>query len=568
MDAILLVVIPFIGYLVAYHTYGKYLSKKIFHLSDANPVPSHAMEDGIDYVPTNKNVIFGHHYTSIAGTGPIVGPAIGVIWGWVPAMIWIFFGSIVMGAVHDFGALVLSLRNQGLSVSEISKKYLGERVRYIFFLIVFLELLIIVAIFGMVIAVIFNMYPASVFPVWMEIPIALLLGMAIYTWKKNVLVATIIAVSTMYITVIMGHYLPITMPSIGGFAATGVWTLILLAYAFIASTLPVTTLLQPRDYINAWQLYVAMAIIFAGIFASGFMADLSIVAPAFNLDAAGAPPVLPFLFITIACGAISGFHALVSSGTTPKQVAKETDALYVGYGSMLLEAALSTIVIVAVAAGIGMMYTMADGTVLTGSAAWNAHYASWTAATGLGSKIEAVVIGAANMIATLGVPREIGIVIVGVFIASFAGTTLDTATRIQRYVVAELFRDLKVPFMANRFAATGFAVVTAALLAFATGASGKGALTLWPLFGTTNQLLAALALLLITVYLKKQPGLKFLVTLLPTVFMLAMISWAMIAAEQTYIAKGQYLLATINVVNMVIAVWMIIEAVLVMRRKA
>ena len=569
MEVIILMLVTFFGYLLAYHTYGKFLAQKVFNLSNSNPVPSQELQDGVDYVPTNKNIIFGHHYTSIAGTGPIVGPAIGIIWGWVPALIWIFLGSIVMGAVHDFGALVISLRHQGMSVSEIAKKYLGNRVRYIFFLIVFFELLVVVAIFGMIIAVIFKMYPQAVFPVWMEIPIAILLGMAVYRWKKGLLLSTFIAVTAMYITVILGHFLPFTLPSLGPISATGGWTIILLIYAFIASTLPVTTLLQPRDYINAWQLYVAMGLMVLGILASGLFANLTLVAPAFNLKAAGAPPVLPFIFITIACGAISGFHCLVSSGTSSKQVAKESDAQYVGYGAMLMEAVLATIVLIGVGAGIGMLYNVSlpSGEIiktLSGTEAWQAHYSSWQASAGLGSKINAVVIGMANMIGTLGVPRHLAIIVVGVFIASFAGTTLDSATRIQRYVVAELFRDIKCDFMANKYWATLFAVGTAAILAFVTGADGAGALTLWPLFGAINQLLAALALILITVYLKKQKGgAYYLLAAFPTVFMLIMTIWSMCLNQINFINTQKYLLGTINIISMLLALWMLVESLLV-----
>jgi len=502
MATILLMVLTFAGYLVAYHTYGRFLARRIFRLNPDARVPSVEREDGVDFVPARKGIIFGHHYTSIAGTGPIVGPAIGIIWGWVPALLWVFVGSIVMGAVHDFGTLVVSLRNQGKSVSDIAAQFFGERVRYAFFLVVFLELLIVIAIFGLVIAVVFSMFPQSVFPVWMEIPIAVALGWAIYRRGANLQVATFLAVLAMYVTVVLGHYLPFKMPAVGGVPATGVWTVILLTYAFFASIVPVHRLLQPRDYINAWELFVAMGLLVLGIVAAGTSGRLAVVAPAVNLSPPGAPPLWPFLFITIACGAISGFHSLVSSGTTSKQVRREPDALFVGYGSMLTEGALAVLVIIAVAAGIGMAYECEDQ-MLAGTAAWQRHYASWSASAGLASKINAFVIGSANMMAAFGLPKALGIIVIGVFIASFAGTTLDTATRVQRYIVGEIFQPTRVRVLANRYAATGFAVVTAAALAFISGADGKGALKLWPLFGAVNQLLAALALFVVTFYLRR-----------------------------------------------------------------
>ncbi|MDC7226834.1 MAG: carbon starvation protein A [Spirochaetales bacterium] len=559
MDAILIMVVAFVGYVVAYQLYGRFVGKKIFNLSNDNTTPSVDMEDGVDYVPTKKGIIFGHHFTSIAGTGPIVGPAIGIIWGWIPALIWVLVGTIVMGAVHDFGSLVISLRNQGKSISEVTAKYINPRTRTIFFILVLLELWIVIAVFGLVIAIIFNMYPQSVFPVWCEIPISIILGYALYKKGAKVGIATTVAVVAMYVTVILGHFLPLSMPAIAGIPATGVWSIILLVYAFIASTLPVTTLLQPRDFINSWQLLIAMALLVIGVFASAFGGALNVVAPAVQMVPEGAPPMWPMLFITIACGAISGFHSLVSSGTSAKQVHYEEDALFVGYGSMVMEGALATLVIIAVAAGIGIAYNGPDGVVLTGTAAWTQHYSSWAAAAGLGSKIGAFVEGAANMISFVGVPKAIGIVIMGVFVASFAGTTLDTATRIQRYVIQELGSDVKASFLQGKYTATAVAVITAGILAFATGPTGTGALKLWPLFGATNQALAGLALLTITMYLKQNGGVKFLVGLIPAVFMVVMTLWGLIYNEVTFISAGNALLYIVNAIVILIVVWMTIE---------
>lgn len=577
MDVIILMVGSFVGYIIAYNTYGKFLERKIFRLGRQENVPSKEYEDGKDFVPTKKGIIFGHHYTSIAGTGPIVGPAIGIIWGWVPAVIWVFVGSIVMGAVHDFGALVISMRNKGASISEIASRYINPRVKYIFFLVVFFELLIVVAIFGLVLAIIFAMFPQSVFPVWMEIPIALILGRAIYKKKANrankifsranVTFLTIIAVSVMYLTVIAGHFFPFNMPAVLGLPATGIWVILLFIYAFFASITPVTTLLQPRDYINAWQLFILMALLVVGVFVSGVTTDLCIVAPAFNLNPPGTPSLWPFLFITIACGAISGFHSLVSSGTSSKQISQPQDALAIGYGAMLMEAALAMLAIIAVAAGIGLAYKTGDGTVLTGIEAWETHYSSWTASKGLGSKINAVVIGSANIMASLGIPAALGKVIMGVFIASFAGTTLDSATRIQRYVVSELFTDIKLKFMTNKYASTTFVITTAAMLAFAGGADGKGALKLWPMFGGVNQLLAALTLMLLTVYLRKGGGYKYLVTGIPCVFMTIMTFWGVAINEYNFIKDADRMLAIINGAIFLLAIWLIVESLIVLVKK-
>ena len=385
MESILIVVVAFVGYLVAYNTYGRYLSQKVFRLDADNQTPSRELEDGVDYVPTKKQVIFGHHFTSIAGTGPIVGPAIGIIWGWVPALMWIFLGSVFMGAVHDLGALVISLRHKGHTMAEITGMVMNRRLKIMFFIIVFLALLIVIAIFGLVIAVIFDMYPAAVLPVWLQIPIAIAMGRAIRSGTANLTKITAVAVAAMYGSIALGYYLPLPMPEIFGLPSTGVWTILLLVYAYVASTLSVTTLLQPRDFINAWQLMVAMALLVLGV----FIAAPVMVAPAFNLSPEGAPPWMPFLFITIACGAISGFHCLVSSGTSSKQVESEPDARFVGYGSMLTEGFLATIVLIACGGGLALAYTTTEGQVLTGSAAFATHYGSWMASSGLASKVAA-----------------------------------------------------------------------------------------------------------------------------------------------------------------------------------
>jgi len=558
MSALLIMLLSFVGYIFAYKFYGKFLGGKIFKLSKDALTPSQEFEDGSDFVPTKKEIIFGHHYTSIAGTGPIVGPAIAIIWGWVPALIWVFLGSIIMGGVHDFGALIISMRNKGKSISEYTSKYINPRTRFLFFAIVFLELWIVIAIFGLVIAILFKMYPASVFPVWFEIPIAMWLGYMVYKKGKSVTLWSIVAIILMYVTIIIGVYFPITLPTIAGIPPTGVWTIILLIYAFIASVLPVITLLQPRDYINSHELVIAIILLIVGVFVSAFSGKLQIVAPALQVNPAKAPSMWPFLFITIACGAISGFHSLVSSGTSSKQVKLEPDALFVGYGSMLMEGVLATLVIVAVSAGIGMGYEH-GGKILTGVDAWTSHYSSWAAAKGLGSKIGAFVVGAANMIAMIGIPTKWAIAIMGVFVASFAGTTLDTATRIQRYVVTELFVDLHMPVFKNKYLATSFAVLTAAALAFASGANGKGALVLWPLFGAVNQTLAALALIIITLYLKTKGGTKWMVAGFPAIFMVLMTIWAALINQKNFLHSGSTLLIVTNSIVILIAVVIAIE---------
>ena len=561
MDALILMIIIFAGYILMYFLYGKYISKKIFNISGKNSVPSIDLEDGVDYVPTKKEIIFGHHFASIAGTGPIVGPAIAIIWGWLPAVLWVFFGAIFIGAIHDFGALIISMRNQGKSISDFTSKYVNKRARILFFIIAFLELWIVIAIFGLVIAIIFKIFSTAIIPVWSQIPIAMMLGFMIYNKKVKSNWLPIIAVFVMYLTMILGSYFPINIHAIWGIPPTGIWTIILLIYVFFASVLPVTTLLQPRDFINAYQLFFALLLLVGGIVASTINGGLDIVAPIYNASPKEAPPIWPYLFITIACGAISGFHSLVSSGTSSKQILSENDAPFVGIGSMLMEGVLATLVIIAVAAGIGLGYKH-GGSTLFGVDAWNSHYSSWVAAQGLGSKIGAFVNGAANMIGKTGIPRSIAVVIMGVFVASFAGTTLDSATRIQRYVLTELFTSFKINIFKNKYFSTAVAVISAGILAFSSGMNGKGALQLWPLFGAVNQTLAALGLIIITLYLRRKGGYKWLVSGVPAIFMSIMTTWAIILNQISFFKSGNILLQIVNLTIFIIVIWIMIEGLL------
>ncbi|MFH1847170.1 MAG: carbon starvation protein A [Candidatus Omnitrophota bacterium] len=559
MNSVWMVVIAVGSLAAAYKFYSVFIAQKIFKADASNPVPSEELRDDVDYVPTNKEVLFGHHFASIAGTGPIVGPAIAVIWGWLPALAWIIIGSIFAGAVHDYAALIMSTRNRGVSIGELSRKVINPRVRMLFLFVILFALWIVVAIFGMVIAIIFKMYPQSVFPVWIQIPIAMTVGWLVYRKKANIIILSIIAVALMYLSIIAGVYFPFNMPGFAGLTPMAVWIILLFIYAYIASVLPVWRLLQPRDYVNSHQLIIGITLIMLGI----FFAHPQVVAPVIQLAPKGAPPLLPFLFITIACGAISGFHALVSSGTSSKQLKNEQDIRFIGYGGMLVEGLLGVLVIVAVTAGIGMYVKTESGEVLKGVIAWQHHYSSWAAARGLTAKVSAFVNGSANMLTALGISLKYGQAIVGVLIASFAGTTLDTATRIQRYIITELAVDYKIKPLQKRHPATALAVIAAAALAFGQG-GGTGALVLWPLFGTSNQLLAGLVLLVASVYLlrkKSNPA----PAVIPMFFMIITSSWAMIINLTNFLKNGRIYLVIVGTFILMLEIWMIIEAFLCMK---
>lgn len=562
MNSALVVITSAVLFILAYRFYGNFIARKIFKADPSKRVPSEELRDDVDYVPTNKEVLFGHHFASIAGTGPIVGPAIAIIWGWVPALVWIILGSIFAGAVHDYASLIMSTRKKGVSIGELSKEVINPRVKVLFLFLILFALWIVVAIFGMVMAVIFKMYPQAVFPVWIQVPIAVSVGYLAYKKGWNMLAMSIIAVVIMYLSIIVGVHMPISMPAVFGLSPMSIWIIILFIYAYIASVLPVWTLLQPRDYVNSHQLIFGLTLITLGV----FFARPEIVAPAIQLSPKGAPPILPFIFITIACGAISGFHSLVSSGTSSKQLKNEEDVHFIGYGGMLTEGFLGVLVIVAVAAGIGMYVKLDSGEVLKGLDAWNHHYASWEAAKGLTAKVTAFVNGSANMLKALGIPLVYGQALIGVLVASFAGTTLDTATRIQRYVVTELATSYKIKPLRERYTATGVVVLAAALLAFSQG-GGKGALLLWPLFGTSNQLLAGLVLLVASVYLIKEERTRVWPTVLPMLFMIITSSWAMVVSLVHFFTTGSTLRFVIGLVLLFFEVWMIIEAVGVVRAR-
>nr|XP_061803705.1 peptide transporter CstA-like [Nerophis lumbriciformis] len=584
-------------YLLAYHTYGKWLGKKLFKLSAEAKVPSIELEDGNDYVPTQKNIVFGHHFTSIAGTGPIVGPALAVIWGWVPALIWVLVGSIFIGAVHDFGSLVVSLRNKGQTVGDIAGRVITSRTRILFLTILFVALTIVLAIFGLVIAAVFKAYPAAIFPCLIQIPLAILIGSFLHQKGANILIPSLIALAIMYLSVIYGN-----VGFLGDFNAYMKqlsiiqWVGLLLVYSSVASVLPVWTLLQPRDYINSLQLLSALGLVVLGLIVTAFLGGapvddarptLEIVAPAINLNPSGAPPVFPFLFITIACGAVSGFHCLVSSGTSSKQLKCETDATFVGYGSMLTEGFLAVLVILACVAGLGLG-TEVNQEHFTGTAAYEARYASWDSAKGLGEKVGAFVDGSANFLQSLALPASVAIALMGVFVASFAATTLDTACRLQRYVIQELsasilrLRSKTIPaakkiklginpltWLTNRYGATLFAVILAYFIAqipaTAGAPSGTGGKLLWPLFGATNQLLAGLAFLVISFWLRRR-GLPTWLTLIPAIIMLFFPAFAMSIQIKSFATGGNWLLFGLGFGTILLEIWMIIEALVVWKK--
>ena len=569
MNSLLLVLLACIGYILAYRFYGYFLGRKIFEIATGQTMPSHEFNDGVDFVPTRKNIIFGHHFTTIAGLGPIVGPAIGIIWGWLPAFIWIFLGSIFMGAVHDFSTMVVSARNKGISIGDLTGKLISPSTRFAFLFIMQFLLFLVLSVFAMIVSTLFIMYPESVIPVWMQIPVAVWLGWQIRRGKSD-LVYSIISVILLYVFILIGVYFPISIPGGTQNSIIVIWCLILFAYVFVASTLPVHKLLQPRDYINSHQLLIAMALIFIGI----VVAHPSISAPAINNEAfaegSGVPSMMPALFIIIACGAISGFHSLASSGTTIKQVDKEKDTLFIGFGGMLTEGFLAILVLMAIAAGLGMGMTGSENSIIVGEEAYRSLYGDWNAVNSMKSNLDAFITGTSNLLAAIGIPLVFGKSMIAVFIVSFAGTTLDSAARIQRLSFQEIFKNkegnIRKPFN-NRYFTTFLIVSAAAVMSFIKP-GGKGAMLLWPLFGSLNQLLAGLALGVVTIWLFLK-GKNILYTFIPMLFILIVTIWAMVENLLLFIKSKEFLLVGISLIILFLTVWLVVSGLLAFfKRKA
>ncbi len=540
MNGALLALIVLGLFAAGYLFYSRFLAERVFRLGKDEPVPARQLEDGIDFVPTKTHVLWGHHYTSIAGAAPIVGPALAVIWGWVPAIVWVTLGTICMGAVHDFSALVISLRHRGRSIGDIAGTVISPRARTLFLIIVSFLIWIVLAVFAYIIGTLFVSYPASIFPINVQIIVAVALGWLVYRRGVPVFWPSIVGYLGLLAAVYYGTGFAAAFPFLSQ-TSVATWVWILMIYCFIASVLPVWLLLQPRDYLNAHQLLTGLLLLAAGL----FVLQPVVKAPAFNPSPEGAPPLLPFLFITIACGAISGFHGLVSSGTTSKQVSCMTDARPIGYGGMLGEGTLGLMAILATTAGFAT------------TAQWQAHYASWGAASGLRPKLEAFVNGGGSFLAALGIPVETAQTFIAVMVVAFAATSLDTGARIQRLLISELAGAYGIRPLENRYAAAALGIGAALLLAI-TQAGGKGGLILWPLFGTTNQLVAGVTLLVVSLWLRRS-GRPVLYTLVPMILVATATLAAMVGEVRGHIVAGNWLLASTGSLILILDLWVLGE---------
>jgi len=475
----------------------------------------------------------------------MLGPAIAVIWGWLPAVLWLVFGSLFIGAVHDLSALVVSMRHRGLSIGKVAEDLIGPRAKSLFLILILFLLCLVLGVFARVVAGLFTVefYPEAVFPTALLMPIAMVIGWIVYKRSASISKLTAIGFTLMLVSLWAG--LRIARPDI----STDTWIVLLLAYAFAASILPVWLLLQPRDYLNSLLLYLGMITAYVGFFILRPEFD----APAVAAHPEAAPPIFPFVFIVIACGAVSGFHSLVSSGTTSKQIDRETDATAIGYGGLVAESVLGLLAVLACTAG------------FRSTEAWSAHYASWTSANSLSEKMRAFIDGSGLFVANLGIPMEAGQALIALVAVSFALTTLDSGTRLLRYNIEEIAHSVGLPKLGQRYVASFIAVALIGFFAFYELNGQPAGLALWSLFGSTNQVLAALTLLAVTIYLRQRKR-PYWYTLVPMVFMLTVTVTAMIWDLRNYWGDGNLLLTFAAAGILVLTVWLVVEGYLRFRK--
>jgi carbon starvation protein len=533
----------------AYYWYGRIITKKVIKYDDSHITASKKINDGKDYVPTKASVLFGHHFASIAGAGPIIGPIIAFsFFGWLPAIIWILVGSVFIGAVHDYSALMLSVRHNGLSIVDLSGKVVSKRSQLIFSFFVWVTLVSIQAVFSDLIARTFVEQPEIVVPTFGIIFLALIFGFFVLRTKLNIFAGTIIALIIMFYMIAIGNDYPVHL-------SHDIWLIITLFYCFVASVLPVWILLQPRDYLSMYILFIGLGMGFIGLF---------LIAPEFNAPAftgfnSVEGPMFPILFILIACGAVSGFHSLVSSGTSSKQLSLEHDGKKVAFGGMLFEAALALLVILMIGSVLvwkdGSVNIPIDSFVFQDLMKQSPNIAFGTAFGLTTERVWDFLITSIPYMDKLGdTGRVIGITFGMLTLNAFLLTTLDTSTRLNRYIVQETIGK-KISFFENKYIATLVSLVVAYLLCTLNGYK-----LLWPLFGTSNQLIATITLFIVTFYILGYKSPKWY-TLIPAIFMLIVSESALFYNTVfKYIPSNQWHLAVLSAFLFILGLTIAIEA--------
>lgn len=526
MSLIPIIIFSVIVLSIAYKYYGGFVAK-VLKINNDNMTPAHKLRDDVDYIPTKTPVVLGHHFASIAGAGPIVGPIIAVAFGWIPALIWILVGGIFFGAVHDLTSMMASIRHEGKSIGEVIQRYIGKSGKSLFMIFAFATLILIIAVFMDIVAKTFVSVPSAASASLMFMALAIVFGMFMQRVRISFWLLTLIGVSIMYGMVYLGTIYPVDL-------SYWTWIIILLAYIFLAAIAPVWVLLQPRDYLNSFLLYGMMLFGLVGIFVANPQIEMT-TAIEFEVETLGY--LFPVLFVTIACGAISGFHSMVASGTTSKQLDRETDAKTVGFGGMLIESLLAVV-------SVGSVIILTKEQYFTSLAE-------------LGP-VTLYSQGLGGFISALGVSAPLAISFVALTVSAFAVTTLDTCTRLARFVLQEYFQDMEGissrVVAENRYLSTGFVVLFSCSLLF-TGQFQE----LWPIFGSANQLLAALALLAVTVWLYKT-GVNAIFTLIPMIFMFAVTLSSLFIFAWKNFEASKYVLAIVATVLFVLSIALIVLA--------
>ncbi len=546
MNGAVLLVTGIIFFIFAYRVYGRYLSR-LFEIDPGRETPANTLNDGIDYVPAKFPVLFGHHFASIAGAGPIVGPVLAVYLGWGPVALWILFGCVFIGAMHDFAALLYSVRNEGRSIGHVIEQHLGYSGRQIFLVFCWSALVLVVAIFALLVAKTFVETPAVATASVLFIAMAPIFGYLVYRKGLSIALGSVVFVPLLFLFIWIGTLFPLDLTAVLGVsadAAKNIWLILLFIYVFIASISPVWILLQPRDYLNSYLLY-AMVLV-------GFVSIL-FAAPHFEMPAftgwfaekpkGGIGSVFPILYVTVACGACSGFHALVSSGTTAKQVSNEKHILPIGYGAMLVEGVVALMALISVA-------------ILTKS--------EYLTILSTMTPVNAFASGLSGFATKIGIPASIGMTFISLSISAFMLTTLDTATRLTRFAWQELFlprskEENSAPVgVISVFSYTPIATLIAVTVAGYLASTGT-AWQIWPVFGASNQLLAALTLLVITLILIRKKS-NFWISLIPMLFMATITCWALVALFKKNVGENSVLLIATGFL-LVMALILIVQAV-------
>jgi len=538
MNSVLIAVGAGVILWLGYRWYGRVLAR-LWGMDPKNATPAVTMPDGVDYVAAKSRlVLFGHHFASIAGAGPVLGPVLAcALWGWGAGLAWIVLGSVFIGGVHDFSALMASLRHRGRSVGEVAEVVMGKRAKLIFCAFVWLALVLVVAVFAAYAAEAMATEPRLVIPTFGLVAIAMLVGWLMYRRNTNVSAATVVGILLLAAVIVLGYYVPVHP----GPQAIKVWLVVLFIYCYVASIMPVNILLQPRDYLSTYILYAGMGFGVLGI----FLTHPTVQAPVYVQWKAAQGPMWPMMFVIIACGAISGFHALVAGGTTSKQLANEGDALRIAYGGMIVEGGMAVVALMAVAAGLKW-----HGAVDAFPAVLKARGPIVAFGQGYGRLVEPIF------------GRGLGALIAITTLNAFIMTTLDTATRIGRYIGEELFgQGLGIAPMRNRY------ISTAVLVGFAGYLAAGPYKAIWPVFGAANQLVAALVLITVALLLREW-GKKSRYAAWPAVFMFVTTVGALVYQGRQFMLGRQYLLAGIAGCLVVLALFMAVEAVRALARPA